>query len=238
MICMRPDYNPDDETRLATMDVHHLQGHLYVPANAGGLAVISQSQPGRGTRGVERAIEGRLRQARLGTCRINLLADEESGDSDLHDDVELLADRFAAVLQYLARQPETAHLPIALIGSQMAAAAALTTAARHADVVQAVVSFAGNPDLPAVELSRISAPTILVVPGKSRSLLESNQRAFWALRCTSQLAVIREAGPQFLEAGALLACREVVCQWCVRHLAEAIGMGPRNEGSIRRRQTV
>jgi hypothetical protein len=238
MICMRPDYNPDEETRLATMDVHQLQGHLYVPAGAGGLAVIAQSRPGRGTRSVERAIEGRLRQGRLGTCRISLLDGEESEDSELHEDVELLADRFVAVLEYLARQPETAHLPIALVGSEASGAAALVTAARHVEVVRAVVSLGGNPDIATATLSRIAAPTILVVPGKSRSLVKSNQRAFWSLRCTSQLAVIRGAGAQFVEPGTLLACREVICQWCVRHLAEAADWGPRSEDLICRRQTV
>ena len=227
MICMRPGFNPMDEDcqpgsgRYAAVDVRQLEGHLYVPTPATGIAVIADAFPQSGLRSITHSIEARLRRSHLGTCQIGLLDREELGRLWLQNDVPLLANRFAAVLHYLKKQEETAHLPIALVGNQQAAAAALMAATEYPEWVQAVVCVAGNPDAATAILARVATPTILVVPSKSESLLQSNQRAFWKLRCTSQLAVIRDAGPRFAELDALLACRNVIAQWCARYLKTA-----------------
>jgi putative phosphoribosyl transferase len=216
MICMRPGLPPSDEQ---TLSVRRLQGHLYVPRHAAGIVVLADAHAGARDPVVDHAVLDGIRGARMATCEVCLL---DAGEDDIERkaaDVELLADRLQAVVRFLGTPHETARLPVALIGSRAAAPAALLVAAREPEWVRAVVCLSGEPDLAPVDLTQIAVPTILVVPGASAELVAANERAFWSLRCTSQLAVIRGANRRFTQSGTLLACRKVVANWCRRHVS-------------------
>jgi putative phosphoribosyl transferase len=216
MICVRPGVAPSEAQDL---EVRRLQGHLYVPRHAVGIAVLADAHAEARDPVVDHALLDGIRSARMGTCEVCLLDAGEGDVAEKATDVELLAGRLQAVIAFLATRHETARLPIALIGAQAAAPAALLVAARDPEAVRALVCLSGEPDLAPVDIAGIDVPTMLVVPGKSRQLVAANERVFWSLRCTSQLAVIRGASRRFAECGTLLACRKVVAHWCRRHLA-------------------
>jgi hypothetical protein len=62
-------------------------------------------------------------------------------------DIELLAARLVCATDWLSQQPDTQHLAVEYFGASTGAAAALIASARRVDVVQAVVSRGGRPDL-------------------------------------------------------------------------------------------
>jgi dienelactone hydrolase len=74
----------------------------------------------------------------------------------------MLGRRVRQAAEWLATQPE-GKLPIGCFGSSTGAAAALIAAADRPDLVRAVVSRGGRPDLAGEALPRVEAPTLLPV---------------------------------------------------------------------------
>ena len=67
--------------------------------------------------------------------------------SQLRFDIDLLAERLSAVTNWLRGQSATEKFHIGYFGSSTGAAAALVAAAKHPQIVEAIVSRGGRPDL-------------------------------------------------------------------------------------------
>src|SRR5204862_2538275 len=94
-----------------------------------------------------RYVAGVLEEAGLATLLVDLLTrEEEQVDVRTREhrfDIELLTDRVVGALRWAV----SLELPIGLFGASTGAAAALVAAAREPDIVRAVVSRGGRPDL-------------------------------------------------------------------------------------------
>jgi pimeloyl-ACP methyl ester carboxylesterase len=88
--------------------------------------------------------------------------------------------------------------------------------------VGAVVSRGGRPDLagPAA-LGAVAAPTLLIVGGADRGVIELNEEALRQLASASELAIVPGATHLFEEPGALERVAELAAGWFTRHLARA-----------------
>jgi pimeloyl-ACP methyl ester carboxylesterase len=84
--------------------------------------------------------------------------------------------------------------------------------------VDAVVSRGGRPDLAGAALSRVRAPTLLIVGAADPVVLDLNREALNVLACEKRLEVIAGAGHLFEEAGALERITVLARDWFVRHL--------------------
>ena len=67
----------------------------------------------------------------------------------------MLASRLAAVTDWVAAQPATRDLHIGYFGASTGAAAALVAAAMRPQLVRAVVSRGGRPDLAGADCGRV-----------------------------------------------------------------------------------
>ena len=79
-----------------------------------------------------------------------LTTEEEHLDNQTREfrfDIDLLADRLTAIVEWATAQPTLKQLPIGLFGASTGAAAALVAAAKRPDLVRSVVSRGGRPDL-------------------------------------------------------------------------------------------
>jgi pimeloyl-ACP methyl ester carboxylesterase len=138
-----------------------------------------------------------------------LTADEEEVDvrtRELRFDIPRLATRLSAAIDWLADAQRTAALPVFLYGASTGAAAALITAAERAARIRGVVSRGGRPDLAGETLSRVRAPTLLIVGGRDpavRRLNEDAARSIEQSGGTVELVVIPGATHLFEEPGAL-----------------------------------
>jgi putative phosphoribosyl transferase len=139
----------------------------------------------------------------------------------LRFDIELLADRLGAAVQWVSRQPETSNLSLGLFGESTGAAAALVAAARDPDRVAAVVSRGGRPDLAAEALADVRAPTLLIVGGADEVVLDLNRDALATLRCEKRLEIVPGATHLFEEPGALEQAAELAAQWFQQRLPAA-----------------
>ena len=125
------------------------------------------------------------------------------------------------VTGWLTRQDDVAGLRIGYFGASTGAGAALRAAADPNVEISAVVSRGGRPDLAGTALGAVRAPTLLIVGGADRHVLQLNRLAQSAMKCQTDLAVVPGATHVFPEPGALEKVAELACGWFVPRLAQA-----------------
>src|SRR3954468_1480162 len=149
-----------------------LEGDLVVPEPAAGVVVFAHGSGSSRFSPRNREVALGLQRRGIGTLLVDLLTEAEGRVDDttgaLRFDVDLLAARLVAATDAL-RHTEATHLPIGYFGASTGAAAALVAAGRQPEMVAAVVSRGGRPDLAGDWLDRVRAPTLLVVGGRDRA---------------------------------------------------------------------
>jgi predicted phosphoribosyltransferase/pimeloyl-ACP methyl ester carboxylesterase len=198
-----------------------LRGHLTVPEGASGVVVFAHGSGSSRYSPRNRYVAAALNAAGLGTLVFDLLTIEEAHDRANVFDIDLLAARLGAAMTWLRGDQSAAGLPIGYFGASTGAAAALSAAATQGDRVAAVVSRGGRPDLAGPRLPEVTAPTLMLVGGHDREVLELNRRAQARLRCESQLVVVPGATHLFDEPGTLEAVTEAAREWFTHHLTPA-----------------
>lgn len=195
-----------------------LGASLAVPAGARG--VVAFAHGSGSSRHSERnaAVARALQRAGFATLLMDLLtADEERADArtgHLRFDIALLARRVVHGAAWLATQHETAALPIGLFGASTGAAAALVASLDvHAF---AIVSRGGRPDLAGEALSRVTAPTLLIVGGADVPVIPLNQDAARAMPGLVEIAIVPGATHLFEEPGALEQVATLATAWFTR----------------------
>jgi putative phosphoribosyl transferase len=119
---------------------------------------------------------------------------------------------------WLANQPETEGLRLGYFGVSTGAGAALLAAAGAPDSVGAIVSRGGRPDLAGDALTRVTAPTLLIVGGNDEVVLELNREAYDRLTCNRQLDIVPGATHLFSEPGALEEVARLAREWFLHYL--------------------
>jgi pimeloyl-ACP methyl ester carboxylesterase len=164
-----------------------------------------------------RYVAGALQEGKLATLLFDLLsAEEEAIDIEtthLRFDIALLAERLIHAIDWVAHTEETKNLNIGLFGSSTGAGAALVAAAQQPELIHAVVSRGGRPDLAGSALPNVKAPTLLIVGGNDVPVIELNRQAMQQLRCEVSLEIIPHATHLFEEPGALEAVAQLAREW-------------------------
>ena len=135
-----------------------------------------------------------------------LLLDLEIPEEDTHD-IGLIGRRVVDAIDWVRGHSALEHMPAALYGSGTGAAAALVAAAERLEIVHAVLSHDGRPDLAGEALPRVEAPTLLVVGAAEGPVVEMNRDAMRRMRAHVELEIAPEAVVAELAAG-----------WCQRYL--------------------
>ena len=163
-----------------------------------------------------------LQEAKLATLLTDLLTPQEERvdqrTAHLRFDIQLLADRLTIAVDWLSREQETRALPIGCFGASTGAAAALAAAANRPNLVKAVVSRGGRPDLAGDLLRRVTAPTLLIVGGYDTPVIELNQHALAALQSEKKLVIVPGATHLFEEPGTLEEVARLAREWFEHHL--------------------
>jgi dienelactone hydrolase len=134
-----------------------------------------------------------------------------------------LAERLVAAVEWRSTQPGLRELPLGLFGASTGAAAALVAAAQLGDIVGAVVSRGGRPDLAGPALEAVRAPTLLIVGGEDREVLSLNKSAFARLAGPKALKIVPGATHLFAERGVLKAVMKEAALWFTAHLSSVDG---------------
>ena len=200
-----------------------LEGHLSLPAAAVGLVLFAHGSGSSRWSPRNRFVAGVLRGAHLATLLLDLLTPgEETVDErtrHLRFDIGLLASRLGAATDWVTGSPSARHLAVGYFGASTGAAAALVAAAARPEVVRAIVSRGGRPDLAGDALGLVRAPTLLIVGGHDTPVIALNQDARRHLTVESDLAIVPGATHLFEEAGALEEVSHLAAGWFLRHLS-------------------
>ncbi len=203
-----------------------LAGHLTVPAGASGVVVFAHGTGSDRWSRRNRAVATALQAAGLGTLLFDLAAETDDGRTV---DVTTASRRLLAVAEWL--REECPHRPLGYYGSSSGAAVALAAAAQRPDLVRAVVSRGGRPDLASAWLPEVAAPTLLIVGERDPAVLEINREAERHLTCPHLLRIVNGAGHLFEEEGTLAQAGALARTWFLHHLPEPAGVVRRRRAS-------
>ena len=195
-----------------------LVGALVVPADALGTVLFAHGSGSSRHSPRNRYVAGVLNEAGVATLLLDLLTVDEESDRARVFDIALLGERLVDATRWVRAHPEVTPEPVGYFGASTGAAAALWAAARPDTKVAAVVSRGGRPDLAAAVLSAVDAPTLLIVGGQDRLVLDLNRRARTELSIESDLAVVPGATHLFEEPGALEEVARLARDWFVAKL--------------------
>jgi putative phosphoribosyl transferase len=201
-----------------------LYGDLCVPAQPIGLVLFAHGSGSGRHSARNRQVAAHLQRGGIATLLFDLLTPEEE-QVDIHTrqhrfDIPLLTGRMQEATVWAQAQGELRELPIGYFGASTGSAAALIAAARLGTRIKALVSRGGRPDLagPAA-LAAVTAPTLLIVGGADRGVIELNQQAFARMQCEKRLAIVPRATHLFEEAGALEQVSTLAASWFSEHMA-------------------
>jgi putative phosphoribosyl transferase len=210
-----------------------LEADVVVPERAQGLVLFAHGSGSSRHSPRNRYVAGELQDAGLATVLADLLTPEEeqvdARTGALRFDIGLLAERVAALTDWVVGQEQLADLGVGLFGASTGAAAALAAAARPASV-EAIVSRGGRPDLAGGLLRLVRQPTLLIVGERDTLVLELNRRAMRELSGETRLEVVPSASHLFEEPGALEQVARLARGWFVRHLHQRHAAPDTGEG--------
>jgi putative phosphoribosyl transferase len=225
---MRSEPVPSAVSRDVTIPLRKgaLQGTLTMPAGAMALVLFAHGSGSSRLSERNRAVAAELAREGLATLLFDLLTEEEAQvdarTGHLRFDIDLLADRLMTATEWALRQPNTSSLPIGYFGASTGAAAALVAAAQHPELVYAIVSRGGRPDLAGESLPLVEAPTLLLVGGDDNEVLALNREVLPRLWTENQLEIVSGATHLFEEPGALAHVARSAARWFIRHLAQPV----------------
>lgn len=200
-----------------------LDADLALPKNATGLVLFAHGSGSSRKSPRNRAVAEVLDEVGLATMLLDLLTNAEERSEQaggrLRFDVDLLARRLTAAIDWLGRERATRALPLGLFGASTGAAAALIAAAQRSTRVRAVVSRGGRPDLADDSLEHVEAPVLLIVGEADSQVVGLNRGALVRLRCEKELVLVPGATHLFEEPGALAEVARLAREWFQKSFA-------------------
>jgi putative phosphoribosyl transferase len=203
-----------------------LEGTLVLPKGADGLVLFAHGSGSSRHSPRNRYVAQVLQAHGIATLLFDLLTRrEESIDQysgELRFDIPFLAKRLIGATKWMRNSPDTKDLKVGYFGASTGAGAALVAAAELPDVVSAVVSRGGRPDLAEGALKSVQAPTLLIVGGDDEPVISMNREALAKLKCPDKkLVIIPGATHLFEEPGTLEEVARVAAEWFSLHLKPA-----------------
>ncbi|MBN1362993.1 MAG: dienelactone hydrolase family protein [Sedimentisphaerales bacterium] len=220
---VRKGFSPEE--LVIETDAAPLEAILALPSECRSLVLFAHGAGSSRHSPRNRYVAGKLNEVGFGTVLMDLLtADEERIDANtgkLRFDIPLLAGRLDSATEWVLSDRRTAGLDIGYFGASTGAAAALVAAVQRPQIVKAVVSRGGRPDLAVRILPEVEAPVLLLVGGKDRIVLDMNTEAAKSLHTTCELIVVPGASHLFEEPGTLAAVANHATAWFRRYMAVA-----------------
>lgn len=195
-----------------------LLGTLNIPSGARSIVIFSHGSGSSRFSARNRHVAGILNQEKHATLLIDLLTKKEDDIFENRFNIDLLTERLVSVTIQAHQLPELKNLPIGYFGASTGAASALKATAILNDLIQAVVSRGGRPDLTKSSLLNVKAPTLLIIGSLDENVLELNKRAYSQLKCEKKIEIIEGATHLFEETGKLDEVAELATNWFNKHL--------------------
>jgi predicted phosphoribosyltransferase/dienelactone hydrolase len=209
------------QKRAVTISGDKLEGDLVIPRNANAIILFAHGSGSSRYSTRNQYVAQILNDAGFATLLVDLLTHKEKKIDEktrhLRFNIDLLADRLLKITDWVMKEPDISRMKIGFFGSSTGTAAALISAVRLKDVVKAIVSRGGRPDLADSKdvLPHITAPVLLIVGGNDTPVVEVNKIALSRLSnaAAKELAIISGAGHLFEELGKMEEVAQVTAEW-------------------------
>lgn len=194
-----------------------LQGELIMPPEAEAIIIFSHGSGSSRFSVRNRMVATHLQKENFGTLLFDLLTGEEDEEYNNRFNIDLLTQRLAGATLWLEELAVAKDRPIGYFGASTGAASALKAAALLPQI-GAVVSRGGRPDLAMDSLRLVKAPTLLIVGGLDRDVLDLNKQAFTQLGGEKKLEVVGGASHLFEETGKMEIVSALAANWFEKYL--------------------
>jgi putative phosphoribosyl transferase len=199
-------------------DSLQLEGNLYVPHDPKAMVIFSHGSGSSRFSPRNAFVAERLGKEKIASLLIDLLTPEEDATYENRFDIKLLTERLIEVTAFMSNVPETRDLPLGYFGASTGAASALRAAAIERELILAVVSRGGRPDLAMDSLSQVTAPVLLIVGGLDTEVISLNRKAYNALHSRKEFQIVDGASHLFEEPGKLEEVAKLSADWFSDHL--------------------
>jgi putative phosphoribosyl transferase len=203
-----------------------LEGDLSVPAYAKGIVIFAHGSGSSRHSPRNKYVARVIQSNKQATLLFDLLTKEEEEEEKwtrhIRFDIPLLTRRLINTTNWIRQYAETRNLKIGYFGASTGAAAALVASSRLPNIVEAVISRGGRPDLADIsELVKVTAATLLIVGQMDTIVIELNKKALRYLdnAKNKKLIFIPGASHLFEEPGTLEAVAQFASNWFFKYLS-------------------
>jgi len=132
----------------------------------------------------------------------------------------MLSERLESGSQWIRLHTTTKNLKQGYFGASTGAAAALIAAANQSTNIGAVVSRGGRPDMAIGYLKHVKSPTLLIVGGLDKAVIEMNEVAYENMHNIRRMEIVPGATHLFIETGTLEKVAHLAGNWFINYLIE------------------
>lgn len=194
-----------------------LQGELTIPSGSKEIIIFSHGSGSSRFSVRNKMVAAYLNEKKFGTLLFDLLTKEEDRDYSNRFNIDLLTKRLAGAAEWLEGFPAAKNCRIGFFGASTGAASALK-AASFLPNIAAVVSRGGRPDLAMNVLSKVKAPTLLIVGSLDYEVVMLNKQAYMNLQCEKKLELVEGATHLFEEKGKMEIVAQLAGNWFQKYL--------------------
>jgi putative phosphoribosyl transferase len=217
-----PNHLPQNHDVIIGSPEVMLRAILAIPDNAHSVVLFAHGAGSSRHSPRNQYIAQKLQEAGFATLLMDLLTeDEERIDAytaRLRFDIPLLAGRLESATGWVLSQERVKDFDIGYFGVDTGAAAALVAVIQRPEVIRAIVSQGGRPDLAFNVLPEVKPPVLLIVGAKDQIVLEINKEAAKRLTTEHNLVIVPGASHLFEEPGKLDMVARRTQRWFARYM--------------------
>lgn len=195
-----------------------LKGILEIPPKAKSLVIFAHGSGSGRLSERNSFVATELRNQGIGTLLFDLLTEKEDKVYENRFNIEILTERLIAVTKWCIEGEKTKGLNIGYYGASTGAAAALSAAAYWGTKIKAIVCRGGRPDLAMDVLDLIESPTLLIVGGEDKQVIDFNRQAYQKIGAIKKMEIVAGATHLFEEPGAMEKVADLSSTWLVKYL--------------------
>lgn len=205
--------NVKDQNIEIPVDSIYLSAILNIPNNAKGIVLFAHGSGSSRLSPRNNYVARSLQRANIATLLLDLLTPTEDLEYESRFDIDLLAKRLESAAGWAMAQPVSSGLKLGFFGASTGSAAAIKASVGLENKVSALVSRGGRVDLAASELLEYKVPTLLVIGGNDREVLELNEKVYDKIDSAKKLEVVLGASHLFEEEGTLEEVSRLATEW-------------------------
>ena len=197
---------------------NQLSGELIIPLSAESLVLFSHGSGSSRFSPRNSYVAKELQKQNIGTFLFDLLTKDEDQIYANRFNIELLTNRLIFVTKLISSKEECRQLNLGYFGASTGAASAMKAASALPDLIHAIVSRGGRPDLAMDVAKNIKAPVLLIVGEIDYQVLEFNKDFFNVLNCEKKIKIVPKATHLFEEEGTLKEATLFASDWFLKYL--------------------